>query len=62
MDVLGFLKIRTQFILQFYETASEPFREIMRKIDINEAPFFPPYSEDGEPPFLINEASCSLLA
>jgi hypothetical protein len=55
MEVLFFLKRRTQFIRQFYETAGEPFREIQRKIDAGEAPFEPDpfdYSEDGEPPFL----------
>ena len=39
MDVLYFLKERTQFIRKYYETASEPFREIMRKIEAGEAPF-----------------------
>lgn len=53
MDVLFFLKERTKFIRYFYETAAEPFRETMRKIKAGEAPFDnPPYTEDGEPPFL----------
>jgi hypothetical protein len=52
MDVLYFLKERTKFIRQYYETAAEPFREIMRKIEAEEPPFVPEYSEDGEPPFL----------
>lgn len=53
MDVLFFLKERTKFIRYFYETAAEPFRETIRKIEAGEAPFDdPPYSEDGEPPFL----------
>ena len=53
MDVLFFLKERTKFIRYFYETAGAPFRETMRKIKAGEAPFDnPPYSEDGEPPFL----------
>ena len=53
MDVLFFLKERTKFIRYFYETAGEPFRETIRKIEADEAPFDdPPYSEDGEPPFL----------
>ena len=54
MHVLWFLKERTTFIRRFYEQAGEPFREIMRKIEASEAPFDdPPYSEDGEPPFLV---------
>ena len=53
MDVLFFLKERTRFIRYFYQTAAEPFRETIRKIEAGEAPFDdPPYSEDGEPPFL----------
>lgn len=52
MDVLYFLKERTRFIRYFYETACQPFRETMRKIEAGEEPFEPPYSEDGEPPFL----------
>jgi len=53
MDVLFFLRKRTKFIRHFYETAGEPFRESMRKIEVEEPPFEnPPYSEDGEPPYL----------
>ncbi len=53
MDVLFFLKERTKFIRYFYETAAHPFHETKRKIEAREAPFDnPPYSEDGEPPFL----------
>ncbi len=53
MDVLYFLKERTQFIRKYYETASEPFREIMRKIEAGEAPFVPErYFREDEPPFL----------
>jgi hypothetical protein len=55
MDVLFFLKQRTNFIRQFYETAGQPFREIQRKIEAGEAPFQPDpfdYNEDNEPPFL----------
>ena len=53
MDVLAFLKERTRFIRYFYKTAGGPFRETMRRIDANEPPFDdPPYSEDGEPPYL----------
>lgn len=53
MDVLAFLRNRLQFICAFYDTAAEPFRETIRKIENGEPPFEPPYSEDGgEPPFL----------
>lgn len=53
MDVLFFLKERTKFIRYFYETAGQPFRETMRRIEAEEPPFDdPPYSEDGEPPYL----------
>ncbi len=52
MDVLFFLKRRTEFICRFYDTAAESFQETIRKIEAGEAPFEPPYSEDGEPPFL----------
>lgn len=53
MQVLFFLKERTKFMRSYYETAGEPFREIMRKIDEDEPPFDnPPYSEDGEPAYL----------
>ena len=52
MDVDYFLKKRTAFIRQFYNIASAPFLELKRKIEAEEPPFTPPYSEDGEPPFL----------
>jgi len=52
MDVLAFLRDRMRFIRGFYATAGAPFCETMRKIEAGEAPFEPPYSEDGEPPFL----------
>jgi hypothetical protein len=53
MDILYFLKERTRFIRSFYENASRPFRETMRKIEAHEEPFKPLYaSEDSEPPFL----------
>ena len=53
MDVLFFFKERTRFIRYFYETAGMPFCETIRKIEDEEAPFDnPPYSEDGEPPYL----------
>lgn len=53
MDVLFFFNERTRFIRHFYETAGQPFRETIRKIEAEESPFDdPPYSEDGEPPYL----------
>jgi hypothetical protein len=53
VDVLYFLKERTKFIREFYDSATGPFRETIRRIEAGDAPFDqPPYSEDGEPPFM----------
>jgi len=52
MDIHYFLCSRITFIRQFYGSASAPFVERKRKIKAQEEPFVPPYSEDGEPPFL----------
>ncbi len=52
MDVRFFLKRRIAFIRQFYVIASEAYIERKWKIEAEEEPFVPPYSEDGEPPFL----------
>lgn len=52
MDVLYFLKERTKFIRGYYENGCLPFSETIRKVEAGEQPFEPPYSEDGEPPFL----------
>ncbi|TIQ28745.1 MAG: hypothetical protein E5X48_31035 [Mesorhizobium sp.] len=62
MKVAAFLKDRTGFIRRHYETAAAPFYEIMRRIEAGEEPYEPPYSEDGEPPFLEEwmEAKTSL--
>jgi hypothetical protein len=62
MDVAFFLKERTKFIQAYYETASGSFRETIRKIEAEEPPFEPPYSEDSEPAFLTEwlEASTAL--
>lgn len=49
---LFFLQVRTKFIRVFYEEACFPFTEPKRKVEAGEDPFEPPYSEDGEPPFL----------
>ena len=62
MDVHYFFRRRIAFIRQLYENASNPFTERKRKIEAGEAPFEPPYSEDGEPPFVAEwiEAEDSL--
>jgi hypothetical protein len=52
MDVSYFLHERTRLIRTYYAIASQAFRETMRKIDAEEEPFVPPYSEDSEPAFL----------
>jgi hypothetical protein len=52
MDVRYFLEARTGFIRQLYGTTSAPYLERKRKIEAQEEPFVPPYSEDGDPPFL----------
>jgi hypothetical protein len=52
MDIEAFLKLRTAFIRYFYENAVKPFEEMKTAIENGEEPYVPPYSEDGEPPFL----------
>lgn len=52
MDISFFLKRRIDFIKQLNTTASRPYLERKRKIEAEEDPFVPPYSVDGEPPFL----------
>jgi hypothetical protein len=52
VDVRFFLSQRIGFIRQLYGTACAPYVERKRKIEAEEEPFVPPYSEDGEPPFL----------
>jgi hypothetical protein len=52
MDYLAFTKVRTHFLRYFYSDAAKPFVETRRKIDAEEPPFEPPYSEDSEPAFL----------
>ncbi|GBE33493.1 hypothetical protein BMS3Bbin05_02434 [bacterium BMS3Bbin05] len=52
MDIEFFLKERTKFICYFYDNASAPFTQIMADIENEVKPYIPPYSEDGEPPFL----------
>jgi hypothetical protein len=52
MDYLVFTKQRIQFLRYFYSEAAKPFVETRRKIEAEEPPFEPPYSEDSEPAFL----------
>ncbi len=52
MDVEFFFQSRTAFIRYFYEAAVRPFRDTQSLIEREEEPYVPPYSEDGEPPFL----------
>ncbi|MFD1157928.1 hypothetical protein [Roseovarius aestuarii] len=63
MDVLYFYKERTRFIRLFYDTAAIPFETTMKAIEDELPPFDdPPYSEDGEPAYLVEwiEASEAL--
>lgn len=53
MDIHYFLIKRLKFVRQFYVTSSMPYLERKRKIEAEEEPFVPPYSEDGEPAFLV---------
>lgn len=64
MDVLWFLKKRVAFVRQLYETASAPYVDRKSKIEREEEPYVPPYSEDPEPAFLSEwlEADESLQA
>ncbi|HDR9486422.1 TPA: hypothetical protein QDC20_006515 [Burkholderia aenigmatica] len=48
MDVAWFLNQRLDFILQLYARSSAPFVERQTKIENEEEPFVPPYSEDPE--------------
>ena len=52
MDVLYFLKQRTSFIRRLYGGAVASFEDRIRRIEAEEEPFVPSYSEDGEPAFL----------
>lgn len=54
MDIKLFLKQKIKFINFFYKEAIKPFETIQYLIESGKEPFAnPPYSEDGEPPFLI---------
>lgn len=52
MDIQFFFGRRVAFIRQLYANGTSSFLERKRKIQAGEAPFEPPYSEDGEPPFI----------
>lgn len=53
MDVVHFLKERTNFIRFYYDQCVVPFAKIQHQIDNQLPPFDdPPYSEDPEPPYL----------
>ena len=53
MDATYFLKQRTNFIRFLYDESEKPFVDIKRRIEVKEPPYDnPPYSEDGEPPYL----------
>lgn len=63
MVVRRFLNERIEFIRQLYDTTTAPYIECKRKIEAQEEPYMPPYSEDGVPPFLDEwlEANESIL-
>jgi hypothetical protein len=52
MDIRHFLKQRLAFIKQLYLNGASPLEDRKRKIENEEAPFIPLYSEDGEPAYL----------
>lgn len=62
MDIQFFLNQRLEFIRQLFINGAAPFEERKRKIEAEEAPFEPPYSEDSEPAFLTEwlEADASI--
>jgi hypothetical protein len=62
MDIRFFFEQRLGFIKQLYLNGSAPFEERKRRIENEEEPFIPPYSEDGEPPFISEwlEADASI--
>ena len=62
MDVAYFLCERLQFIRQFYLNCNGAFHITKSRIENEEEPFVPPYSEDEEPPFMAEwqEAEDSL--
>jgi hypothetical protein len=55
MEVNEFLKLRTAFIRRHYDVGASPFWEIIRKVEAEEEPYEPPYSEDGGEPAFMSE-------
>lgn len=53
VDIGFFVKRRIDFVEQLYETSISPFIEIKYKIEHEVEPYIPEYSEDSEPPFLL---------
>jgi hypothetical protein len=61
MDIVYFLKRRTEFVRFFYLEAAKPFRDIQSQIENGDSPFDdPPYSEDPEPAFLEEWQNASM--
>ena len=52
MDIAYFLKQRTGFIRQFYDTASVPYLDRLTKIEKAQEPWNSAQSDDSEPPYL----------
>ncbi len=53
MEVAAFLRLRTEFIGNFYDNAVRGFLATQRLIESGEPPFEnPPFDDSGEPPFL----------
>ncbi|EPW7384762.1 hypothetical protein ACWO80_003470 [Vibrio cholerae] len=52
MDIEYFLREKVRFAIYFYEKGCEPFQEVMRLIEQEEAPYEPVYDESGEPQFM----------
>lgn len=55
MDIQFFLFQRLEFIDQFYRNSAAPFIERKRRIEAEEEPFVPPYSEDSDEPAFLAE-------
>ena len=52
MSNLTTLESKLRFLRSFYQLTTEPFREIMKKIEVGEEPYVPNDPEDDEQPFL----------
>lgn len=53
MDVLYFLRRRTNFLRSLYRQTSAIYQDTKRRIDVGEPPFDnPPYDESGDPAYL----------